>query len=299
MDVFPAFFPLSGRRVVVAGEGEAAEAKARLFEGSPAEVSRLNGPDALDPRAYIGATLAFVAARDDNWALAAADAARAANVPVNVVDRPALCDFTTPAVIDRGEVVAAIGTGGASPMLATMLRHDIEARLPEGTGRVAALFRSLQAEIREALPEPAARRRFLRAALNGPPADAARNGDMEAAKTQLRAALSEGAATQGQVRYLDARGPADLLSLRAVRALAAADVLVADADAHPDVMALARRDAERRSSCSAAELAELVAEGLSVVRLVTTPAWRAEQTALDAAGVSVDVLPVASQSPTA
>ena len=201
MDVFPAFFPLAGRRVVVAGEGEAAEAKARLFEGSPAEVSRLNGPDALDPRAYIGATLAFVAARDDNWALAAADAAR--------------------------------------------------------------------------------------------------NGDMEAAKTQLRAALSEGAATQGQVRYLDARGPADLLSLRAVRALAAADVLVADADTHPDVMALARRDAERRSSCSAAELAELVAEGLSVVRLVTTPAWRAEQTALDAAGVSVDVLPVASQSPTA
>ena len=267
MDVFPAFFPLAGRRVVVAGEGEAAEAKARLFEGSPAEVSRLNGPDALDPRAYIGATLAFVAARDDNWALAAADAARAANVPVNVVDRPTLCDFTTPAVIDRGQV--------------------------------AALFRSLQAEIRDALPEAAARRRFLRAALNGPPADAARNGDMEAAKTQLRAALSEGAATQGQVRYLDARGPADLLSLRAVRALAAADVLVADADTHPDVMALARRDAERRSSCSAAELAELVAEGLSVVRLVTTPAWRAEQTALDAAGVSVDVLPVASQSPTA
>ncbi|WP_337185133.1 NAD(P)-dependent oxidoreductase [Phenylobacterium sp.] len=293
MDVFPAFFPLSGRTVVIAGEGEAAEAKARLFEGSPAEVVRLTGPDALDPRAYLGATLAFVAARDDDWARAAAEAARAANVPVNVVDRPALCDFTTPAVIDRGEVVAAIGTGGASPMLATMLRHDIEARLPEGTGQVAALFRSMQGEIRETLPEAAARRRFLRAALNGSAADAARKGDMEAAKARLRAALFEGPTPQGQVGYLDARGPADLLSLRAVRALAAADVLVVDADVHPDVLALARRDAERLTPRSVAELAKLAAEGLSVVRVVATPAWRAELAALNAAGVSADVLPIA------
>ncbi|MDZ4375995.1 MAG: bifunctional precorrin-2 dehydrogenase/sirohydrochlorin ferrochelatase, partial [Phenylobacterium sp.] len=136
MDVFPAFFPLAGRTVAIAGEGEGADAKARLFDGAPAVVLRLTGAAALDPRSYVGATLAFVAADDERWAMAAADAARAAHVPVNVVDRPGLCDFTTPSVIDRGEVVAAIGTGGASPMLATMLRHDIEARVPEGTGRV-------------------------------------------------------------------------------------------------------------------------------------------------------------------
>ena len=140
MDAFPAFFPLSGKTVVIAGAGEAAEAKVRLFEGSPATLQRLEGEAALDPTDYAGAALAFIASPDDAFAEAAAGAARAAHVPVNVVDRPALCDFTTPAVIDRGEVVAAIGTGGASPMLATLLRHDIEARVPEGAGRVAALF---------------------------------------------------------------------------------------------------------------------------------------------------------------
>src|SRR3954451_8644672 len=135
MDAFPAFFPLAGRSVAVAGEGEAAEAKARLFDGSPAPVVRLSGAQALDPKAYAGMTLAFVAGDDDAWVRQAVEAARAAAVPVNAADRPALCDFTTPAVIDRGEVVAAIGPGGGSPMLATLLRQDIEARVPEGTGR--------------------------------------------------------------------------------------------------------------------------------------------------------------------
>ena len=148
MDAFPAFFPLSGRKVVIAGSGEAAQAKLRLFEGSPATLVHLEGADALATGSYAGAVLAFVASSDDVFAQAAAAAARAAHVPVNVVDRPQLCDFTTPAVIDRGEVVAAIGTGGASPMLATMLRHDIEARVPEGAGRVAALFRAMQDEVR-------------------------------------------------------------------------------------------------------------------------------------------------------
>src|SRR4051794_27139319 len=138
MDAFPAFFPLAGRTVVIAGEGEAAEAKLRLFDGSPAQIRRLTGDDAFRSISYQGATLAFIATRDDKFALAAAAAARAAHVPVNVVDRPVLCDFTTPAVIDRGEVVAAVGTAGASPMLATLLRHDIETRVPEGAGRVAA-----------------------------------------------------------------------------------------------------------------------------------------------------------------
>ena len=153
MDAFPAFFPLSGKTIVVAGSGEAAEAKLRLFAGSPAALKRLEGEDAFDPTEYAGAALAFVASADEAFAEAAVNAARAASVPVNAVDRPTLCDFTTPALIDRGEVVAAIGTGGASPMLATMLRHDLEARVPEGAGQVAALFARLQDEVRAALPE--------------------------------------------------------------------------------------------------------------------------------------------------
>ncbi len=294
MDAFPAFFPLADRTVVIAGAGEAAEAKARLFDGSPARIVRLEGDAALDPKAYAGAALAFVASPDDAFAQGAAAAARAAHVPVNVVDRPALCDFTTPAVIDRGEVVAAIGTGGASPMLATLLRHDIEARVPQGAGRVAALFRSLQDEVRQALPEPHRRRAFLRAALTGRAAEAAMAGDMERAEALLRAALAGDAPVAGLVQFIDARGPADLLTLRAARALAAADVLVCDPEADEEVLGLARRDAERLTPQGSERLAELAAQGRRVARLIVGTGWRAEHAALDSAGVDVEILPIAS-----
>ena len=289
MDAFPAFFPLSGRMVVVAGEGEAAQAKLRLLEGSPAQVVRLTGAAAADPAAYAGATLAFVASADEAFATAAAAAARAAHVPVNVVDRPQLCDFTTPAVIDRGEVVAAIGTGGASPMLATLLRHDIEQRVPEGAGRVAALFARLQDEVRAALPDLPRRRAFLRQALTGPAAAAAQAGDMEAAADLLRQALAEGVASLGRVAFIDGTGPVDLLSLRAVRALAAADQIAADPGVDAAVLDLARRDAERIAPQAAAAAAQA---GLAVVRIVAGAPTPAELAAL--AAVAVEILPVAA-----
>ena len=293
MDAFPAFFPLAGKTVVIVGAGEAAEAKARLFDGSPAAVVRIEGDAALNPKSYEGAALAFVASDDDAFAEAAVGAARAAHVPVNAIDRPALCDFVTPAVIDRGGVVAAIGTGGASPMLATLLRADIEARVPEGAGRVAALFAGLQAEVRKALPEPHRRRAFLRAQLSGPAAHAALAGDLAGATALLREALAADEPGAGIVQFIDARGPAERLTLRAARALASADVLVCDEDAHADVLALARRDAERRGPQSVDALAALAGEGLQVARLVTGEAWRTEQAALDEAGVVTEVLAVA------
>jgi precorrin-2 dehydrogenase/sirohydrochlorin ferrochelatase len=295
MDAFPAFFPLAGRIVVIAGSGEAAEAKARLFEGSPARLVRIDGPAATAPETYAGAILAFVASDDDAFAEAAAAAAHAAHVPVNVVDRPRLCDFTTPAVIDRGAVVAAIGTGGASPMLATLLRHDIEARVPQGAGRVAALFGALQEEVRQALPDLPRRRAFLRTALTGPAAQAAMDGDMDRAAALLRKALGEDGPPAGMVQFIDARGPADLLTLRTARALAAADVLVIDADADPEVLALARRDAERLEpqGLTPQKLAELIGQGLRIARLVTETGWRAELEAIAAAGMEAEVLPIA------
>jgi precorrin-2 dehydrogenase/sirohydrochlorin ferrochelatase len=278
---------------VIAGTGEAAEAKARLFAGSPAQVRRIEGGAMTRAASYEGASLAFVATDDDALAREAAAAARAAHVPVNVVDRSELCDFTTPAVIDRGEVVAAIGTGGASPLLATLLRQDIEARVPEGAGQVAALLRVTQAEVRQALPDLPRRRAFLRSVLAGPAAQAAMAGDMARAKALLRQALAEDRPLQGAVLFVDARGPAERLTLRAARALAAADILVADAEAHPEVLALARRDAERRPAAAVAQLAALAAEGRTVARLITGTAWRQELAALDAQGVPTEVLPIA------
>jgi precorrin-2 dehydrogenase/sirohydrochlorin ferrochelatase len=293
MHAFPAFYPLAGKTVVIVGAGEAAEAKLRLFASSPATIRRLDGEAALDPGAYEGAALAFIATEDDAFAEAAAGAARAAHVPVNVVDRPALCDFTTPAVIDRGEVVAAIGTGGASPMLATLLRQDIEARVPEGAGRVAALFSGLQDEVRKALPETHRRRAFLRAALTGPAAQAAMAGNQGEAMRLLREALALDAPGVGAVLFVDARGPADRLTLKAARALASADVLVCDEGADADILALARRDAERTGPQTPQRLGELAGQGLRVARLITGTAWRTELAALEEAGVASEVLPIA------
>jgi precorrin-2 dehydrogenase/sirohydrochlorin ferrochelatase len=192
-------------------------------------------------------------------------------------------------------VVAAIGTGGASPMLATLLRHDIEARVPEGAGRVAALLSALQDEIRKALPEPHARRAFLRAALSGRAAEAAQAGDMALAKERLRAALSEGAKLEGRVTFVSGQGPAERLTLAAARALAAADVLILDDQLDAEVVALARRDAERRGagSLTAEHVAELADRGMQVVRVCAGAPSAEELRALAELGIDVQVAPVA------
>jgi precorrin-2 dehydrogenase/sirohydrochlorin ferrochelatase len=270
MDAFPAFFPLAGRTVAIVGDGEPAEAKARLFDGSPARLLRIEAGRALEPAAYDGASLVFIAAGDEDFREAAARVARQAGAVVNVVDHPALSDFHTPALVDRGEVVAAVGTTGASPMLAALLRSDIEARVPPGAGRVAALFGAMREVLREKLPDLDARRAFLREALTGPAAEAAMAADMPLARRLLAEALDGWAArtpTQGRLRIVAGDGAPDLLSLRAARALSQADVLIADTAAAPATVALARREA-RRVPVAEADLETLAGfadQGLQIV----------------------------------
>ncbi len=292
LDSFPAYFPLAGRKVVIAGSGEAADNKARLFDGSPATLVRVDGPAAFLPGTYSGAVLAFIAGDDEVFLQAAAGAARAARVLVNVVDKPAMSDFNTPAVIDRGEVVAAVGTGGASPTLATKLRNDIEAQVPEGSGRVAALLRKFQDEVRGALPAMHERRAFLRDAVVGEAAQAAMAGDMDKAGTLFRQALAKGGGREGKVRFIAGKGPSDLLTLRALRALGAADVLIADEGADAEVVTLARRDVHRLdpAQTDAAALVALAQEGKQIVRLVVAPVDPAVIQTLAAASVAVEVI---------
>jgi precorrin-2 dehydrogenase/sirohydrochlorin ferrochelatase len=301
MDAFPAFFPLAGRRVVVVGSGEAADNKARLFDGSPATLARLSEDEASQPGAFDGAILAFIASEDEAFIVQAAGAARAAGAAVNVVDHPEHCDFYTPAVIDRGAVVAAVGATGAAPLLAAMLRNTIEAQVPEGAGRVAALFRATRDEVRAALPDIGDRRGFLRDALNGPAAQAALDGDMDAALALLReaiAALAEGPRPRpmGRVDFIVGAGPADLLSLRAARALSQADVLIADPRLPPEITAMARRDARRAPFADSAtlKLAELAGDGLRVVCAVTGPLDPSVPRTLALTGAGVAVLNQAS-----
>lgn len=294
MDAFPAFFALAGQTVIVAGDGDGADAKARLFDGSPATLRRVGGAEAAETASYQGARLVFIAGEDLDFAQAAADAARAAGALVNVIDRPALSDFSTPALIDRGAVVAAIGTAGASPMLAAVLRGEIEAQIPEGAGRVAALLHQMKDEVRAAFPEMADRRAFLRDAATGPAAASAASGDLDAARRLLREAMEAAGVRTGRVHLLDGSGPVDLLSLRALRGLAEADVVIADEGCDPGVLARARRDAPRRAPEDASALAARARAGERVVRLFAGHIPGVLAAVLGEAGIEVAVLPVAT-----
>lgn len=244
MESFPAFFPLKGLRVVIAGDGEGAEAKARLLSGSPAEVMRLRGEDALDPVAYAGAGLIFVASYDAGVIAAAVPAARSAGAPLNVVDHPELSDFHTPAIIDRGPVVAAIGTSGGAPLMASLLRAEIEARIPAAAGRIAALLGDRREALRQAFPDLALRRAFLRAVLAGPVAGAVAADDPALAAQRLDAAIAGGWSAVGKVSFIAAPDEPDLISVRAVRALNFADIVVPGEGSAAILAAHARRDAE-------------------------------------------------------
>lgn len=155
MNQLPIFVNLKDRKVILVGEGDAADAKRRLIERAGGKCV-----DAGDREARI----AFVAVEDEAEALAAANDLKARGLLVNVVDRPENCDFTTPAVIDRAPVLIAVGTGGASAGMAKAIRQRIETTLPEKLGALAQSVAAARDAIRRRWPEPADRRRALDAA---------------------------------------------------------------------------------------------------------------------------------------
>jgi precorrin-2 dehydrogenase/sirohydrochlorin ferrochelatase len=291
MNVFPAFIPLNGRLVAIVGEGEAAQAKARLFDGSPARLVDLAGDAALDAKAYQGMALAFIAG-PEAFAKAAAAAARAAGVLVNVVDKPHLSDFQTPSIIDRGSVVGAIGTGGSAPVLASQLRSAIEAQWPKGLGNLADMLRLLQPEIRAALPDLDQRRAYLRDQLTGAAAKAALDGRLDDAMVLARAGLKAPMIRKGMVWLLQEPGSADLISLRALRVLARVDRLVAAEQADPELLVLARRDVMRFTpqEITADQLADWAKAGLEVVYLISGEPDLAVLNEIE--GLGVDVQPL-------
>lgn len=245
MDAFPAFIPLAGARVVVAGQGAAADAKARLFDGSPAVLTRLPTPEALDADACAGARIVFLAGEDLPALADAAARARAAGALVNVVDKPALSDFATPSIVDRGAVVGAVGTGGAAPVLAVRLRQELEARWPARLGELARLLEWMRPAARARLDGMDARRRYYAGLLEGEAAALALAGEAELATIAAEALLASEGVAQAAAVLIALPPEPDLLTLRAVRALGAADRVFADADAPAEVLAAARRDAPR------------------------------------------------------
>jgi uroporphyrin-III C-methyltransferase/precorrin-2 dehydrogenase/sirohydrochlorin ferrochelatase len=283
----PLFFDLSGRRVAVVGEGAAADRRADLVRSAGADVQRIDSAT-VQTSDFRGAVAAFIATGEADRDAAAQRAAKSAGVPVNVADRPALCDFILPAIVDRDEIVVAVSTGGASPTLATLLRGRIEAALPERLGAVARLAATFRAQVAALIAEPARRRAFFRRLVEGPAARLALAGDDAGAR---RAALGELDAARRHmaptgIAHIVGAGPGDpdLLTLRAAQLLQEADAILHDDLVPPAILARARRDAEmvavgkralkrnggRASWAQAdinAELVRRVRAGQTVVRL--------------------------------
>ena len=232
IDSLPLFHRIAGRPVIVLGDGDAAEAKRRLVERAGGIAV---GEDAADAR------LAFIALDDPSEAAARL---RARGVLVNVVDRPELCDFTVPSLLDRSPVLVAIGTGGASAGLAKALRLRLEVLLPRSLGRLAAALGAARARLRERWPDAGERRRVLDAALGqGGALDVLREDSTE----KLGAWLRHGEAGSGGLVEIVLRSadPEDL-TLREARLLGSADVLAYETGVAPALLDRARADAVRK-----------------------------------------------------
>ena len=239
MRSLPLFHRVTGQPVIVLGEGPAAEAKRRLIERAGGLVER-------DAQAGIkrGARLAFVALDDPAAAEAEALRLRCAGLLVNVVDRPELCDFTTPSVLDRDPVLVAIGTDGTSAGLAKHLRLRLEALLPDSLGKLAEALSASRAAIRARWPDAADRRRVLDQALGeGGPLDPLAS----AGPQQVAQWLADGAAAPkaSRVEMAVSADPGDL-TLRQLQLLGAADTILFDPAVPAQVLDRARADALRR-----------------------------------------------------
>jgi len=263
--LFPLFLDLRGRRVLVVGGGDVAARKVTALLDAHAEVAVVT--PALDaslaplvrtqrihhldttfaPHQLDDAWLVVAATDDPTVNRAVAEAAAARRLWVNVVDDAELASAHLPARVQRGPLQIAISSGGSAPMLARHLREQLEAQFDESLATLAQLFVGLRSRLRARLPNLSNRRAYFRRALDGRVQALLRRGDTPAAQTLLEAELEQHTGTpRGRVSLVGA-GPGDpgLLTLRALRVLNEADVILHDRLVSTDVLALARRDAQR------------------------------------------------------
>lgn len=236
----PLFHQIAGQQVLVLGEGSAAEPKRRLVERAGGVIV-----DDLARAIDEGVRLAFIAYEDAQACEVAAINARCAGMLVNVVDRPELCDFTTPSILDRDPLLVAIGTGGASAGLAKHVRLRLERVLPETLGLLARALETARPALRARFPDGADRRRAVDAALreSGPldPFDPSAHERVAG----WAAGASPAAAGTTEAIVLTSDDPEDL-TLRQARLLGEADMLLLYGDIAPAILARARADAGRR-----------------------------------------------------
>jgi uroporphyrin-III C-methyltransferase/precorrin-2 dehydrogenase/sirohydrochlorin ferrochelatase len=307
LDVLPLFYDLKGRIAFVWGRSDAAGWKAELLSAAGAEVRRLDGDVDWRTEDLRGAAIAVADAADEGQAARLAAVAREAGVPVNIVDRPRHCDFSFGAIVNRSPVVVGISTAGAAPVLGQAIRRRIETLLPPGIARWAAAAGNLRERVQALMPEAARRRIFWRTQAERAFADPDHPAPELAMDPRDLSFRDAGAA--GRVTLVGAGpGDAELLTLKAVRALQAADVILYDDLVSDEVLELARREAKRllvgkrgnRPSCRQEDINDLMiklaGQGKRVVRLKSGDPMifgRAgeEIQELRERGIAVDVVP--------
>ena len=265
MQYFPVFFDLKGKRCLVVGGGDVAARKVSLLFRAGAEVLVIspelceslqnrvaNGEIKHEARSFkdadIDACVLIVAGTDDQAVnKRVSELAHAKCIPVNVVDQPALCSFIVPSIIDRSPVQVAVSTGGASPVLARLLRARLETMIPSAYGRLASLMNEFRDKVKSKLGDEGKRRRFWEDVAQGSIAELIFTGKEEAAREAMHSAVDAAQVEEdrGEV-YLVGAGPGDpdLLTFRALRLLQQADVIVYDRLVSEEILDMARRDAD-------------------------------------------------------
>ncbi len=268
----PVFWALEGKRVIVVGGSDASAWKAELLAACGAEVHvhadglsgtfetliergaghrhgcfvRHREPWSLE--SFSGATLAVADFERDEEARAFFEAAHMAGVPVNVIDKPDFCQFQFGSIVNRSPVVVAISTDGAAPILAQAIRRRIEALLPASLKNWAELARSLREKINERLSPGPQRRAFWEHFVDRVFAGSGRpeEGAGRLLLSEAERLRGQSSSQRGRVTLVGAGpGDAELLTLKAMRALQAADVILFDDLVSGEVLELARREARR------------------------------------------------------
>jgi uroporphyrin-III C-methyltransferase/precorrin-2 dehydrogenase/sirohydrochlorin ferrochelatase len=299
----PLFHKLEGRKAVVVGASDGAEWKAELLAAAGAEVVRLRDRWTADDLA--GAAIAIADIADADEAQRFASAARAAGAVVNLIDQPEFSDAQFGTIVNRAPVVIAISTDGAAPMLGQSIRARIEAALPLGISAWAQAAKTWRGRLKQSIADFADRRRFWERFVEA----AWRNSERAPAADDFDTLIAGATDAKGRVTLVGA-GPGDpeLLTLKAVRALQTATVILYDDLIGPDVLELARREAKRiavgkrggAGSCSQtdinAQMVKLALAGERVVRLkggdpLIFGRATEEIVACKSAGIQVSVVP--------
>lgn len=328
MKSFPMFIKTSGRRVVIVGGGEQAAQKTRLILKTDAQIDivaphlddelqdladagRITQVLHVSAKVFDNAAMGFIATGCPGLDVAMHALAKAARCPVNVVDRPELCDLTTPALVDRDPIVVAIGSEGTAPVLTREIKTRLETMLPQNLGGLAALAGRLRGGVARHIAQ-GSRRPFWAWVFKSDPRKLWEQGKERDASRLIKDTIVAGVVpdkANGRVSLVGAGpGARDLMTLRAVQRLQEADVIFYDRLVDEEVLELARRDAERvfvgkhvgahswpQEQINRVIVAEAL-KGRAVVRLKSGDPGifgRAgeELDALNAAGVSVDIVP--------